>query len=126
MSLVRGLTMTGKKKGKVKFSSAEAKRNHEQLEKEWASLKNKWGVTDTTKRKNTVIVLPTIAKSPIRNHEDVRPQSLNSWVTGPAVKKESQQYTGTKIVGIGTMHKSNAVPVFSDQEALEIATMRRN
>jgi hypothetical protein len=34
-------------------------------------------------------------------------------------------YTGDKIKGIGTMHKSNAVPVFSDNEAKEIASMRR-
>jgi hypothetical protein len=34
-------------------------------------------------------------------------------------------YTGDKIKGIGTMHKSNAVPVFTDNEAKEIASMRR-
>lgn len=44
---------------------------------------------------------------------------------GFGAKKESPVYTGTKIKGIGTMHKSNAVPVFSDQEAKDIATMRR-
>lgn len=44
----------------------------------------------------------------------------------PCVKKESPRYTGTKILGIGTMHKSNSVPVFSDEEAIAIATMRRN
>jgi hypothetical protein len=40
-------------------------------------------------------------------------------------KKESPVYTGTKVKGIGTMHKSNAVPIFSDEEAVDIATMRR-
>jgi hypothetical protein len=44
---------------------------------------------------------------------------------GSGLKKESPVYTGTKIKGIGTMHKSNAVPVFSDEEARDIATMRR-
>ena len=34
-------------------------------------------------------------------------------------------YTGTKVKGIATMHKSNAVPVFSDEEAIEISKMRR-
>jgi hypothetical protein len=34
-------------------------------------------------------------------------------------------YTGTKVMGIATMHKSNAVPVFSDEEAVDIAKMRR-
>jgi len=44
---------------------------------------------------------------------------------GACTKKESNVYTGTKVKGIGTMHKSNAVPIFSDEEAVSIATMRR-
>lgn len=43
----------------------------------------------------------------------------------PCPKKASPVYTGTKVKGIGTMHKSNAVPIFSDEEAVAIATMRR-
>jgi len=43
----------------------------------------------------------------------------------PCVKKPNPVYTGTKVKGIGTMHKSNAVPIFSDEEAVAIATMRR-
>jgi hypothetical protein len=35
------------------------------------------------------------------------------------------RYTGTKMLGIGTLHKSNAVPIFSDEEAKDQATMRR-
>jgi hypothetical protein len=34
-------------------------------------------------------------------------------------------YTGDKILGIATMHKSNAVPVFNNTEAVEISKMRR-
>lgn len=45
--------------------------------------------------------------------------------SGQAVKKDSPIYTGTKVKGIGTMHKSNAVPVFSDEEAVDISRMRR-
>jgi hypothetical protein len=44
---------------------------------------------------------------------------------GACVLKPNPVYTGDKIKGIGTMHKSNAVPVFSDEEARDIATMRR-
>lgn len=40
-------------------------------------------------------------------------------------KKENQMYTGTLVKGIATMHKSNAVPVISQQEAEDIAKMRR-
>ena len=41
------------------------------------------------------------------------------------VRKDDKVYTGNNIVGIGTMHKSNAVPIFNDKEAKELATMRR-
>ena len=43
-------------------------------------------------------------------------------------KKESLQYTGErKLLGIATMHKSNAVPIFEDdkEHAIDIARMRR-
>ena len=41
-------------------------------------------------------------------------------------KKESPKYTGDLIVGIATMHKSNAVPVMRDTEqAKEIARMAK-
>lgn len=40
-------------------------------------------------------------------------------------KKDIPVYTGTAMIGIGTLHKSNAVPVFSIEEAGEMARMRR-
>ena len=55
----------------------------------------------------------------------VAPRSLGLWITGPCSSKPSPVYTGTKVKGIGTMHKSNAVPIFSDDEAKEISSMRR-
>ena len=41
-------------------------------------------------------------------------------------KKEEKVYTGTEIIGIAQMHKSNAVPVRGKKQATEVATMRRN
>lgn len=45
--------------------------------------------------------------------------------TGVALKKEPQRYTGTLVKGVATMHKSNAVPVIDDEQATDIARMRR-
>jgi hypothetical protein len=45
---------------------------------------------------------------------------------GNGLLKERQVYTGTLIKGIATMHKSNAVPVLNDEQAKDIAQMRRN
>lgn len=40
-------------------------------------------------------------------------------------RKEDKVYTGDKMIGIGTLHKSNAVPVFCNDEAVDMAKMRR-
>lgn len=48
--------------------------------------------------------------------------SLNANATA---KKENPVYTGTLVKGIATMHKSNAVPVISQEEATDISRMRR-
>jgi hypothetical protein len=46
---------------------------------------------------------------------------------GNGIKKDENRYTGDEIVGIGTMHKSNMVPIRRNSNtAIEIATMRRN
>ena len=44
---------------------------------------------------------------------------------GNATKSAPKVYTGDKVLGIATLHKSNAVPVFNSTEAVEISRMRR-
>lgn len=111
--------MQGKKKGKQKFrSAADAKRARE-LEQEWELLMKKYQPAKVPKMKS-------LKKEERTVHREVeRPKSLGEWITGPVSSKQSQKYTGDKIKGIGTMHKSNAVPVFSDEEAVSLASMRR-
>jgi hypothetical protein len=62
-------------------------------------------------------------KTPPGRETAIIPSQDTGWV--PCVKVHDQEYTGTKVKGIGTMHKSNAVPVFSDDEAKDISSMRR-
>lgn len=40
-------------------------------------------------------------------------------------KKNKNIYTGNQMIGIATMHKSNMVPVFSTESAVDISKMRR-
>ena len=76
-----------------------------------------------------------------RSSVGLEQRSSKPWVTGsspvesakPTVmydssmaKKEEKVYTGTEIIGIAQMHKSNAVPVRGKKQAAEVATMRRN
>lgn len=43
-----------------------------------------------------------------------------------AAGRSENEYTGTLIKGISTMHKSNSVPVINKEQAIEINQMRRN
>ena len=120
------LSTTGKKKGKVKWASADAKRKHEELEKSWKDIKSKYQVDEVRKRDNALkspTLVYNLAPPPGReSSKDIK--SLGSGL-GNASKKDSLKYTGDKIVGIGTMHKSNAVPIFNDSHAKDISNMRR-
>jgi hypothetical protein len=122
------LSTTGKKKGKQKWASAEAKAKAEKLEAEWKALQKRWGVEAEDKKRRRALSAPTMSttagpKVP-PGRETARIESRDTgWI--PCTKVADAVYTGTKIKGIGTMHKSNAVPVFSDEEAHDIAKMRR-
>ena len=60
-----------------------------------------------------------------RDHREKYP-SVDTGCGGVCAKRESQKYTGDLIVGIATMHKSNAVPVMrGTTQAEDIARMRR-
>jgi len=49
-------------------------------------------------------------------------ETIGGVATKPVMGKV---YTGDKMKGIGTLHKSNAVPIFTDEEAKDQANMRR-
>lgn len=45
--------------------------------------------------------------------------------SGVCAAPERKEYTGTLVKGIGTMHKSNAVPIIDEQQMKDLASMRR-
>jgi hypothetical protein len=122
------LSTTGKKRGPRKWASAEAKRRAEMLQEEWEQrlgnfkkMAPKFSRTPPPpKTKGTLSV--KMAPPPGRETPYIESRDTG-WV--PCVKHADQEYTGTKVKGIGTMHKSNAVPIFSDEEAVDISKMRR-
>jgi hypothetical protein len=121
------LSTTGKKKGKKKFASAEHARKAREQEESWKALQKKWASELDDKRRARAMAAPTM--NPVVNKPFVRDtgpkiQSL-PFTGGPCLKAPDKVYTGDKIKGIGTMHKSNAVPIFSNEEAEAIARMRR-
>jgi hypothetical protein len=121
--------MGGKRKGKIKFRNAEEARKHRELESDWHDLQKKWGVEQETKRQKRAMAAEPLVYSldtPVGRTNTHHLKSLDTGHFGTVSSKPAPKYTGTKILGIGTMHKSNAVPVFSDEEARDISTMRRN
>jgi len=122
------LTTTGKRKGKRKFRNAEEARKARELDENWKALQKKWGIEAEEKKRNRALTSEVCkpSKPMYRGADEPRIPSLNGGLDmAPAVKAAPKVYTGTKIKGIGTMHKSNAVPIFSDEEAQDIARMRR-
>ena len=120
------LSTTGKRKGKQKFASADANRQSEQLDKEWQELQKRWGVeADERKRQRAMEAEPlsyTLSVPAGRSTAHIKSLGQDS---GVATLAQPKVYTGTKVKGIATMHKSNAVPVFSDEQAIDISKMRR-
>ena len=122
------LTTTGKRKGKIKFRNADEAKKARELDASWRQLKADWGVEAEEKNRRRAMRAEPLAYSLTAppGRETQRIDSRDTGHTGAVRSRDIPQYTGTKVKGIGTMHKSNAVPIFSDEEAVAIATMRRN
>jgi hypothetical protein len=122
------LSYNGKRKGKVKFRNAEEAKKARELDASWKELQKKWEVDAEEKRRSRAMKAEPLQyklTTPIGRSNTHHIPSRNTG-DGIASSKPVQQYTGTKMKGIGVMHKSNSVPIFSDEEAIAIATMRRN
>jgi len=123
------LSTTGKKRGKAKFRNAESANKARKNAEAWQELLNKWDVkseTKTTKIRTTARFDPVVSNSPVVDPKRLT-HNIPSVVTGAgvAVKKPVQQYTGDAMIGLGQLHKSNTVPIFKAEDAVDIAKMRR-
>ena len=114
-------TNTRKRKQKKKSKSVlEAERKH-------AKFLKKMGVSGPkeTKPKRS---LAQSGSAPALGAGGRKFESYNSdqvFYDPSMAKKEENVYTGTEIIGIGQMHKSNAVPIRRKDDAKSIANMRR-
>ena len=123
------LSTTGKKRGPKRWASAEAKRRAERLQAEWEQrlgafkkMAPKFSTKPPEPKQTKGTLTVTMTVPPGRETPHIASRDTG-WI--PCVKVADTEYTGTKVKGIGTMHKSNAGPVFSDDEARDISKMRR-
>jgi hypothetical protein len=116
------LSLQGKKKGKTKFRNAEEAQKARALAAEWEDLQKKWEPKQVVRK---VFKVETV--EPKMGTLRATPSHIPSLVTpgGDCTKKEQLKYTGDKLVGVATLHKSNGIPIFSKEEAMDVSTMRR-
>lgn len=109
------------KKSKRKLVPKAIREQHDQWLESVSKMTTNFsrGIKPVKKVENFVLNQP----QHIRQNANI--PSLCSFDSTPATKRETQKYTGTKMLGIGTLHKSNAVPVFTEGEAKDMAAMRR-
>jgi hypothetical protein len=122
------LTTTGKKRGKFKFRNAEEARKHRELESDWKDLLKRQGIEQEEKKRARAMSAPSLSSVyrltiPEGRNTTAHIKSVDTG--GNATLAPAKVYTGTMVKGIATMHKSSAVPVFSDEQAVDISRMRR-
>ena len=100
-----------------------ARKQTEQYQEWLSSLEKKYGKVKTKNSKSFTPYIPQ--KTVIPPERDLsRHPSLNTGFNGGTLKPKPV-YTGDAMLGIGTLHKSNAVPIFSKDDAKDQANMRR-
>ena len=120
------LTTTGKKKGKQKYRNADQARKARELQDSWQEMLKRHGIEQEERKRKRAMSSGTYTPPKVDPYRRETPKIASlPFTAGPCTKPEQKVYTGTKIKGIGTMHKSNAVPIFSDEQAIDIAKMRR-
>jgi len=122
------LSLNGKRKGKIKFRNAAEAQRARDLDASWKEILKAQGVADEQRKRTRAMRAEPLQYNLSSAEDRANTRHIPSRDTGHSGAlrtKDIPKYTGTKILGIGTMHKSNAVPVFSEEEAHDIATMRR-
>jgi len=120
------LSYNGKKKGKVKFRNAEEARKTRELDASWKELQKKWEVEAEDKKRTRALKAPTLVYSlPIPEGRSTKHIKSLGTVGGVATLAPAKVYTGSDMIGIGQLHKSNAIPIFRKSDAEDLAKMRR-
>lgn len=76
-------------------------------------------------QRRTEVKLEPVVRSGISYRETPYYPSVSVSGIYVAEKKESTKYTGDKLIGIAMMHKSNLVPIFNQDHAKDVSSMRR-
>ena len=120
-----GLTFLGKRKGKHKFRNADQARKERELADLWDKKQKEWLTMSKPLSKSNSKPKTSLSPQIPSWRQEPRIPSLNTVVTGNATPKRTQTYTGNNVLGVTIVHKSCLQPVFTKQEAIDAANMRR-
>ena len=121
------LSLNGKKKGKTKFRNADQARQSRELDSSWKELLKRQGVEQEERRRYNALKAPPLAGNySLTIPEGRSTRHIPSRDTGGnATLAPAKVYTGDEMIGIGQLHKSNAIPIFKKSDAEDLAKMRR-
>jgi hypothetical protein len=120
------LSMSGKRRGKVKFRNAEEARKARELDESWRELLKRQGAEAEQKRQTRAMKAPPLdykLTTPVGRTNTHHIPSRDTG--GNAALAPAKVYTGSDMIGITVLHKSCLQPVFSKQDAIDAAKMRR-
>jgi hypothetical protein len=118
--------MSGKKRGKAKFRNAEEARKARELEESWRDLLKRQGAEAEEKKHARAMKAPPLdykLTTPVGRTNTHHIPSRDTG--GNAALAPAKVYTGSDMIGITVLHKSCLQPVFSKQDAIDAAKMRR-
>jgi hypothetical protein len=122
------LSLNGKKKGKFKYRNAEEARLARELDSSWKELLKRQGVAAEEKKRRRALAAEPLVYNLTGTTDRAGTAHIPSRDTGHSgavSSKPNPQYTGTELIGIGQLHKSNGIPIFRKQDAEDLARMRR-
>ena len=122
------LSLTGKRKGKVKFRNAAEAQRARDLDASWKGILKAQGIEAEDKKRRRALGAEPLQYNLSSTNDRASTKhipSLDTGHTGAVRTKDIPKYTGTELIGIGQLHKSNGIPIFRKQDAEDLARMRR-
>ena len=121
------LSLNGKKKGRFKYRNAEEAQKARELDQSWKQLLKRQGVAAEEKKRRRALAAEPLVYNLTGATDRAGTAHIPSLGTGGGVAAlaPAKMYTGSEMIGIGQLHKSNAIPIFKKSDAEDLAKMRR-
>lgn len=103
-------------------TSKKSKKQKAKQKEAWVKHCKKFGIEqrkDVFKPLSVETTFRRIGSEAYKTLESVQTDRFDTF------QRQKNQYTGTAMIGVAAMHKSNLVPVFDSQHAEQVAKMRR-